>query len=118
MRFALIAVAAGLLAACASTPKPAPGRSAGPVTAAPHYPSDLIGMSAADLGQRLGQPRLEVREGDGTKVQYGAGDCVLDAYLYPPASGSGVARVTHVDTRNREGRSTPQSACIAAVERP
>ena len=117
MRFAFIAVAAGLLAACASTPQPAPGSSVAPVIAAPHYSSDLIGMSATELGQRLGQPRLEVREGHGTKVQYAAGDCVLDAYLYPPASGSGVARVTHVDTRNREGRSAPQSACIAAVER-
>ncbi|MCY7338607.1 MAG: hypothetical protein LH465_01400 [Sphingomonas bacterium] len=117
MRFAFIAVAAGLLAACASDPKPAPGPSATPVTAAPHYSSDLIGMSAGELGQRLGQPRLEVREGDGTKVQYGAGDCVLDAYLYPPTSGGGAARVTHVDTRNREGRSAPQSACIAAIER-
>ena len=61
-----------------------------------------------------GQPVLQIREGDGLKLQYRGTRCVLDAYLYP--SGSGPARVTHVDARDREGRSVPSTACTSQLE--
>jgi len=83
----------------------------------PRQRGDLIGMSASELVARLGTPRLQVREGNGSKLQFEAPDCVLDAYLYPPASGAGLARATHVDTRNREGQSVDQAGCLAMIER-
>jgi len=104
--------AALLLAACAATPnKPVgPARPEG----RPEL-GDLIGLDANELVARLGQPRIQVREGDGTKLQFAGGSCVLDAYLYPAARGSGVPRVTHVDARARDGRNVDQQGCIAAI---
>ena len=116
MRILLPASAALLLAACATTPRPAPVAPAGPVVAEPVERGDLIGASANDLSRRFGPPRLTVREGVGTKLQFANEKCVIDAYLYPPASGSGAPRVTHVDTRTREGRGAEQNSCITSVE--
>jgi hypothetical protein len=116
MRFILSAVAVLLLVGCASTSQPV----AIPAHVAespppPQTPGALIGADAAMLGARFGTPRLRVREGDGTKLQFAGGTCLLDAYLYPASDG--VPRVTHVDTRNRDGRSVAQAECVAMIER-
>ena len=71
-------------------------------------------MTAGELVQRFGQPALQVREGPGLKLQF-RGPCVLDAYLYPPDSGRGAERVTHVDTRLASGIATDQAGCIRAL---
>ena len=104
-----------MLAGCAATPTPvvAPPRPAVPQPARER--GDLIGLEANALAARFGPPRLQVREGAGTKLQFVGGSCVLDAYLYPPATG-GTPRVEHVDTRNREGRNLDQDQCIAMIE--
>jgi hypothetical protein len=99
------------------------GKVAAPVEAPPPAPQpvehgDLIGLSATDLVQRFGTPDLQVREGDGLKVQYRAPACVLDTYLYVGPSGTGVAHVTHVDVRDRDGRRADQAACVAALTAP
>ncbi len=60
-----------------------------PAAAAPQSPQRLIGLTAGELIQRLGQPALQVREGPGLKLQFRGRSCVLDAYLYPPAGGRG-----------------------------
>lgn len=86
-------------------PTPTPDRERG----------DLIGLDANDLGTRFGQPRLQVREGVGTKLQFAGGSCILDAYLYP-GIGGGTPHVTHVDTRSRDGRTVDQRSCIAMIE--
>lgn len=115
MRFIVPAAAALFLAACASTPTPGPVAPR-PVAVEQPERGDLIGLNASDLTARFGQPRLQVREGDGTKLQYRSDACVLDAYLYPPASGSGTPRVTHVDTRRPDGRDVAQPGCLAALD--
>ncbi|HXG81000.1 MAG TPA: hypothetical protein VNJ05_04290 [Sphingomicrobium sp.] len=81
-----------------------------------HDHSTLNGMSANDLVQHFGRPRLQVREGDGIKLQFAGPGCFLDAYLYPAPSGQGVARVTHVDARNAQGGVVSPQYCIAAIE--
>ena len=113
MRLIVPAATVLLLSACGSNPKPAPVTQVAPQQ---RERGDLIGMSASELVARLGTPRLQIREGDGTKLQFAAPDCVLDAFLYPPAGGAGLARATHIDTRNRDGRSVDQAGCLAMIE--
>jgi hypothetical protein len=116
MRKILTAAALLLLAGCATTPIPVVTPDPAPATTAPPQRGGLIGLDANELATRFGRPRLQVREGDGTKLQFGGGSCLLDAYLYPPPGGGGVARVTHVDTRNRDGGVVAQADCIAMIE--
>jgi hypothetical protein len=106
--------AALLVAACATTPPPAP-TPVKPATPQLRERGDLLGSTVDDLIQRFGRPGFQVREGVGLKLQFAGPSCVLDAYLYPPANGSGVERVTHVDTRRTSGEDVPQAVCLAAL---
>ncbi|MEQ7874802.1 hypothetical protein ABDK56_12450 [Sphingomonas sp. ASV193] len=103
------------LAACSSTPgeeAPSPATPAPP----PSQRGELIGLSANELAARYGAPDLQVREGDGTKLQFRSRNCVLDAYLYPPPAGvAGIARVSHVDTRDLNGNDVDQASCAASL---
>ena len=109
MRILLTAIALFLLAGCGTTPAPVTT----PIRAVATQRGDLIGLDANALATRFGQPRLQVREGDGIKLQFAGGPCLLDAYLYPSPS---LPRVTHVDTRNREGLPVAQAECIRMIE--
>ncbi len=73
-------------------------------------------MTANELGQHFGRPKLQIREGDGTKLQFAGPNCVLDAYLYPGPSGTGLPRVTYIDTRNFQGAPVNAQNCIASLE--
>ena len=114
----LIPFAALLIGGCASTPPPEPVQPVAPQPAAAdsHDHSTLDGLTANELGQHFGRPRLQIREGAGTKLQFAGPNCVLDAYLYPSPSGAGVPRVTHVDTRNFQGAPVNAQNCIASIE--
>ena len=103
------------LAACSTVPKTAPV----PVASkpAPRPTAELTGMSVHDLGLRFGQPRFQVQEGPGTKLQWARGGCVLDVYLYPPTSGPGAVRVTYADARRPSGADLDIRSCLALMER-
>lgn len=104
------------LAACATAPsQPEPRTSV--VTPSPHRQSDILGLTAGELVQRFGNPALQVREGQGLKLQFRRRGCVLDAYLYAAPAG-GVERVSHVDTRWPTGADANQQSCIAALQSP
>jgi nitrous oxide reductase accessory protein NosL len=113
-RFAILASL--FVAGCATAPEqPQPT----PATITPpklHIRGDLIGMTAGELVQRLGSPALQVREGQGLKLQFRASRCILDAYLYPPPGAVAPVRVTYVDARLRSGADTDQRGCVAALE--
>ena len=111
----LASLATLTLAGCGKVPAPV---EAPPPAPQPAEHGDLIGLSAQELVQRLGTPALQVREGDGLKLQYRAPACVLDAYLYVGPSGTGVAHVTHVDVRDRDGHRADQAACVVALTAP
>ncbi|MEO5577881.1 MAG: hypothetical protein ABIR25_02360 [Sphingomicrobium sp.] len=104
-----------LVAACASTPAPQPAAVVIKPTARPG--GMLIGLDVHDLGQRFGQPAFQVQEGPGTKLQWAGGGCVLDVFLYPPASGSGSARVTYADARRPSGVDIDVASCLALMGR-
>jgi hypothetical protein len=73
------------------------------------------GQTGAILLARFGPPRIDLQEGPGRKLQFAGPICVLDAYLY--VKGRGDAVVTHIDTRQRDGKPIDQASCIAALSR-
>ena len=116
----MIFLAAVLIAGCTpdverpQSPTPTPTQTR-PLPVAPQARGDLIGLTAAELVQRLGNPALQIREGQGLKLQFRGPTCILDAYLYLPGSGQGVQRVTHVDARLRSGVEIDQRVCITTL---
>ena len=115
MRHFVPAAALLLTAACATAPTPVPVAPARPVAAQPQR-GGLIGLTPSEVGARFGRPRIQVREGEGTKVQFATARCVLDLYLYPTGGSGSVARVTHVDARTLDGRDTDKARCLADLE--
>lgn len=73
------------------------------------------GQTGAHLIAQFGTPRIDVREGQGRKLQFAGPICVLDAYLY--VKGRNEAIVTHIDTRQRDGKPIDQASCIAALSK-
>jgi hypothetical protein len=112
-RLTILSTSALMLAGCvAREPAPPPVTTPTPVAAKPQVVhSDLMGATAGQLIQLLGQPALQVREGPGLKLQFRGRTCVLDTYLYPTANGE---RVTYVDARLPSGTDTNTQQCIAA----
>jgi hypothetical protein len=80
-----------------------------------HGLESVIGRNARALTLLFGQPGLDIREGPARKLQFAGPVCVLDAYLYPPGSGSGEPVVTHVDARLPDGRDMDRASCVAAL---
>jgi hypothetical protein len=98
---------------------PAPARSTVvvvPQVMAPQGLAGVIGTNAAGLLRRFGTPRIELAEGDATKLQFAGRSCVLDIYLYPVAANA-EPTATHVAARLRQGGAPADpAACIREVE--
>lgn len=107
-----------LVAGCAAPRQPVATPAPPPPTpvAQPEERAAVIGMTASELVSHLGNPTLQIREGNSLKLQFRTPNCVLDAYLYPPASG-GAQRVTHLDARLPSGADTDVQACAAQLDR-
>lgn len=77
----------------------------------------VIGATAADLTRQFGGARLDVAEGDARKLQFSGSPCVLDVYLYPPATGK-EPQATYVDARRAsDGQDVDRAQCVAALRR-
>lgn len=112
-------IAGGVLAsACSSVPQPTVGAAPPPprITYSPLGLERVLGQNASALTRVFGQPDADTSEGSGRKLQFGSDICVLDAYLYPNRGG-GVPVVTHVDARQRDGRTIDRASCVAALTR-
>jgi hypothetical protein len=115
-----------LVAGCASTPAPAPRPAAPPERTAAAYPvrpvldkrglEAVIGKDVGTLKRMFGEPRLDVVEVVGRKLQFTGKACVLDAFLYPDGKG-GAEIVTHVDARRSDGAAVDRAACVDALTR-
>ena len=106
---------AGLfVAGCTPTARPV----STPLVGAPIRATGLqtvLGQSAEALVAAFGTPALDSREATARRLQFRSGICVLDAYLYPPATGGG-AVVTYLDTRLPDGRDIDRASCVAALK--
>ncbi len=71
-------------------------------------------MTAGELIEHFGKPRIQIREGDGTKLQFAGPACILDAYLYP--QGNGAPRVSYIEARNFQGADVSAQGCVYAIE--
>jgi hypothetical protein len=116
-----------LAAGCASAiPAPAPRPAAPSERSAAAYPARpviarkgleaVMGKDVATLKRLFGEPRLDVVEVVGRKLQFTGTACVLDAYLYPDGKG-GAEIVTHVDARRSDGAAVDRAACVDALMR-
>lgn len=117
-----IMVATLLLAGCASAPAPAPRpvsverpAAARPVLATRGLEA-VMGKDMGALKRLFGEPRLDVVEVYGRKLQFTGKACVLDAFLYPDGKG-GAEIVTHVDARRSDGAAVDRAACVDALQR-
>lgn len=124
MKYWPISVAAFALAACgagdarpASASKPV-DRSVTTISDKPKQGGleSVIGKDANALRRMFGEPRLDVIEPFGHKLQFAGKACILDAYLYPDGKG-GAEIVTYVDARRSDGAEVDRAACVNALQR-
>jgi hypothetical protein len=102
------------LASCGSSIVPTPGMpppAAGYTPASRPEPTGVIGADARGLVRLFGEPRLDIRDPTARKLQFANPQCVLDAYLYPPALNREPV-VTHVDARSGTGNDMDWNACV------
>jgi hypothetical protein len=106
-----------LLAGCATAPQQ-PTTPAQPAEVAPaqRQTTTVTGFTMQQLFGHFGPPALQVQEGRSLKLQFRGSYCVLDAYLYPGATG--VLRVTYIDARTLSGADTDRTRCISTLEYP
>jgi hypothetical protein len=107
--------ALALLALSACVPAPERPGTAGFTPASRAAAGGLIGLDARGLQRLLGKPRLDIRDPATRKLQFGGSRCILDAYLYPPASGRGEPLVTYVEARTPTGTAVDANACAQAL---
>lgn len=127
-RCALVIIATMTLAACgganAETQRPqnTPVPVDRPVIAAPVPRPTLsskgleavMGKDMGTLVRMFGQPRLDIIEAQGRKLQFSGRACILDAYLYPDGK-NGAEIVTHVDARRSDGAEVDRTQCVNAL---
>ena len=77
---------------------------------------DVLGKNVAELKRMFGEPRIDVVEVYGRKLQFSDKPCILDAYLYPDGKG-GAEVVTHIDARRSDGAEVDRAACVNALMR-
>lgn len=77
---------------------------------------DVMGKNVAELKRMFGEPRIDVVEVYGRKLQFSGKPCILDAYLYPDGK-NGTEIVTHIDARRSDGAEVDRVACVNALSR-
>jgi hypothetical protein len=114
------------VAGCASAPAPPPRPQTPaerPASAFPVRPvlekkglEAVMGKDIATLKRLFGEPRIDMVEVYGRKMQFSGKACVLDAFLYPDGKG-GTEIVTHIDARRSDGAEVDRAACVEALSR-
>lgn len=94
--------------------RPATDLSARPATLDKRGLGDVMGKNVAELKRMFGEPRIDVVEVYGRKLQFSGKPCILDAYLYPDGK-NGAEIVTHIDARRSDGAEVDRAACVNAL---
>lgn len=125
MKYLIVTVVSLTLTACATTvpqvkptaqiDRPSAAYSARPALGRPGMEA-VMGKDMATLKRMFGEPRLDVVEVNGRKLQFVGKACVLDAYLYADGKNGGEI-VTHVDARRGDGAAVDRASCIDALQR-
>jgi len=114
----LVFLAPLALTACVSpAPVPPPRatvRAPASAISALNTGGNAIGHDSRWLRAEFGEPTATYIEGEGQRLQWSRPVCVLDAYLYPPATG-GAPAVTYVDSRLPTGAEFDAMSCMAAL---
>lgn len=113
-----------ILAGCVSAPPARPPAPAQRTAAAfPVRPAvvtrgleAVMGKDVGALKRLFGEPRLDVVEVNGRKLQFVGKACVLDAFLYPEGKGR-TEIVTYIDARRGDGAAVDRASCIEALQR-
>ncbi|WP_219893800.1 hypothetical protein [Aquisediminimonas profunda] len=111
-----------LLAGCSTVPRPQPRpqpqhvRTVAPAPLRTTGLERVVGRDARALVAQFGPAVQDVIEASARKLQFASPNCILDAYLYPPARGK-EPLVTYVDARQPDGRPIDNAACVAALMR-
>lgn len=114
MRIGIMIIgSAVLLAGCVTAPEAAHLPDSTPPVVSTAGLERVLGHDARSLENLFGDPELDVREGEGRKLQFAGPICVLDAYLYPKSGRAPV--VTYVDARQPDGRDIDRASCVAAL---
>lgn len=118
MRFlCLLLLPTLVLAGCASTPTARPVLT--PTRSLPMRATGLervLGANARGLTALFGPADQDVKETGAQRLQFRGPICVLDAYLYPDATGRDPV-VTYIDARQPDGRDIDRASCVAAMIR-
>lgn len=109
----LLCTACAVPSAPPAQPIGVPGVSGANALRDKHGLEAVLGKDRQALQRMFGEPRLDVVEPVGHKLQFIGAPCILDAYLYADRSGREV--VTHVDARRRDGAAVDRAACVAAL---
>ncbi len=104
----LAAAVAVLLAGACAGPGGGPGGNAAPPPV--DSPTELVGLTEAEVERRLGAPGFVRRDAGAQIWQYGGEACLLDLFLYRDA---GAYAVRHAELRRRDGRTLADPACLA-----
>lgn len=126
MKIWAVAALSLALASCATAAVP-PARPVAqrerPAAASPARPiisvrglEAVMGKDIGALKRLFGEPRLDVVEVTGRKLQFTGKACVLDAYLYPDGK-NGAEIVTYVDARRSDGAAVDRASCVDALQR-
>lgn len=125
MKFLILMAASLTLAACATTipqakPVPPSEKPAAAYAARPAIDKrgleSVMGKDIGALKRLFGEPRLDVVEVHGRKLQFVGKACVLDTYLYPDGK-NGAEIVTYVDARRSDGAAVDRASCVDALQR-
>jgi hypothetical protein len=108
-RLALLLIAAGLLAGCATQ---APAPSANKAALAAPSPVHLIGATSGLLRASLIPPVLRRQDGSAEVLLYNSQICRLEVVLYPGAGGGKL-----VSLAQPMPRTVHLSACMASLQR-
>lgn len=74
----------------------------------------VMGKDITTLKRLFGEPRLDVVEVYGRKLQFTGKACILDAYLYPDGK-DGSEIVTYIDARRSDGAAVDKASCVDAL---